>query len=85
MIVHPGDFKTTELSLIAMVHDYLGDQLNSLTFKPSLIHRIDKDTSGIILIAKTKPCLDVMLRQLQDDKIDKRYLAICSGILPEKK
>ena len=65
VLVHPGDFKTKELSLIAMAHDYLGDKLNSLTFKPSLIHRIDKDTSGIVLIAKTKPSLDHMLSELQ--------------------
>ncbi|MCK9272859.1 RluA family pseudouridine synthase [Candidatus Gracilibacteria bacterium] len=83
-IVHPGDFKTNEISLIQLVHDYLGNKLNSLTFKPSLIHRIDKETSGIIMIAKTKPALDFMLKQLQDNKIEKYYLAVCVGTLPEK-
>ncbi len=79
VIVHPGDFKTTNLSLIAQVQDYLGTKLTSLTFKPSLIHRIDKDTSGIVMIAKTKPSLDVMLASLQSNKIEKVYLAICLG------
>ncbi|NCP77398.1 RluA family pseudouridine synthase [Candidatus Gracilibacteria bacterium] len=83
VIVHPGDFKTTELSLIAQVQDYLGAKLNSLTFKPSLIHRIDKDTSGIVMIAKTKPSLDVMLKALQSNKIEKIYLAVCLGVPPE--
>ena len=83
-IVHPGDFKTNEISLIQQVHDYLWNKLNSLTFKPSLIHRIDKDTSGIIMIAKTKPALDLMLKQLQDNKIEKYYLAVCVWTLPEK-
>ncbi|MDD5377022.1 MAG: RluA family pseudouridine synthase [Candidatus Gracilibacteria bacterium] len=83
VIVHPGDFKTTELSLIAQVQDYLGDKLSSLTFKPSLIHRIDKDTSGIVMIAKTKPSLDVMLGALQSNKIEKVYLAVCLGAPPE--
>jgi 23S rRNA pseudouridine955/2504/2580 synthase len=82
-IVHPGDFKTTELSLIAQVQDYLWEKLHSLTFKPSLIHRIDKDTSGIVMIAKTKPCLDVMLGALQSNKIEKIYLAVCLGAPPE--
>jgi 23S rRNA-/tRNA-specific pseudouridylate synthase len=77
VIVHPGDFKTTDLSLIAQAQDYLGDKLHSLTFKPSLIHRIDKDTSGIVMIAKNKPSLDVMLSALQSNKIEKVYLAIC--------
>lgn len=83
VIVHPGDFKTKELSLISQVHDYLGNKLNSLTFKPSLIHRIDKDTSGIIMIAKTKSALDAMLRDLQANKIKKTYLAICLGVPSE--
>lgn len=83
VIVHPGDFKTTELSLITQVQDYLGEKLSSLTFKPSLIHRIDKDTSGIVMIAKTKPSLDVMLKALQSNKIEKVYLAVCIGTPPE--
>ena len=62
VIVHPGDFKTTELSLIAQVQDYLGAKLNSLTFKPSL---------------------DVMLKALQSNKIEKIYLAVCLGVPPE--
>jgi len=77
VIVHPWDHKTKEVSLIEQVQDYLWDKLNSLTFKPALVHRIDKDTSGIIIIAKTKPALDSLLKDLQSNKIEKYYLAIC--------
>lgn len=56
--VHPWEHKTTEVSLIQQVDDYFKNRkLASLTFKPSLIHRIDRDTSGIIMIAKDKPSL----------------------------
>lgn len=55
--VHPGDNKTKEISLIQQVEDYYAWKLNSLTFKPSLIHRIDRDTSWIIMIAKQKHVL----------------------------
>ncbi|MDD5769528.1 MAG: S4 domain-containing protein, partial [Candidatus Gracilibacteria bacterium] len=34
--VHPGDYKTKETNIISQVQDYLGEKLNSLTFKPSL-------------------------------------------------
>lgn len=85
VMVHPGDFKTAELSLIAQVQDYLGDTFSSLTFKPSLIHRIDKDTSGIVMIAKTKASLDTMLKALQAHKIEKTYLAVCLGTPLEPK
>lgn len=77
VVVHPWDHKTTDVSLIEQVQDYLGDKLNSLTFKPSLVHRIDKDTSGIIMIAKTKASLENLLQQLQNNKIEKIYHAIC--------
>jgi 23S rRNA pseudouridine955/2504/2580 synthase len=83
-IVHPWDFKTKEISLIQQVHDYLWDKLNSLTFKPSLVHRIDKDTSWIVMIAKTKESLNFLLKELQNNKIDKYYLAICLWNFKEK-
>jgi 23S rRNA-/tRNA-specific pseudouridylate synthase len=43
--VHPGDHKTTELSVIDLVQDYLQGKYDSLTFRPALVHRIDRDTS----------------------------------------
>lgn len=67
--VHPGDHKTTEVSLIQQVHDYLGEKLNSLTFKPSLVHRIDRDTSGLVMIAKQKDALVKMSTAFQGPSI----------------
>ncbi len=55
--VHPWDHKSEEISLIEQVHDYYLGSLDSLTFKPSLIHRIDRETSGIIMVAKSKKAL----------------------------
>jgi 23S rRNA-/tRNA-specific pseudouridylate synthase len=61
MNVHPGDHKTDEGSLIEYVHDLLAGRHDSLTFRPALVHRIDRDTSGVILIAKEKKALDILL------------------------
>lgn len=77
--VHPGDHKTKEISLIECVQDMLGTRYNSLTFKPSLVHRIDRDTSGCILIAKDKSTLESLLADLQSHKIDKIYHAVIRG------
>ena len=83
--VHPGDFKTKEISLIDQVQDYLWEKLNSLTFKPSLVHRIDRDTSGILIIAKKKDILTKLVEDLKNHKkVKKTYLAICFGKLPQK-
>ncbi|MDP5039198.1 MAG: RluA family pseudouridine synthase [Candidatus Gracilibacteria bacterium] len=83
--VHPGDHKTTEIDLITQVRDYLGDKLNSLTFAPSLVHRIDRDTSGILLIAKQKNILTKLVDDFKThDKVKKVYYAIVLGKLPAK-
>ena len=75
--VHPGDHKTVETNIIAQVQDYLGDKLNSLTFKPSLIHRIDRDTSWILMIAKKKDILTRLVNDFKDHKkIKKTYFAL---------
>jgi len=84
--VHPWDHKTKESNLIFQVQDYLWDKLNSLTFKPSLIHRIDRDTSGILMIAKKK---NILVRLVEDfkshEKVEKTYYAIVLGKLSRKK
>ncbi|MDD3145089.1 MAG: RluA family pseudouridine synthase [Candidatus Gracilibacteria bacterium] len=84
--VHPGDHKTTETNIIYQVQDYLGDKLNSLTFKPSLAHRIDRDTSGILMIAKKKEMLVRLVADFKDHKkIKKTYFAVVVGKLGRKK
>ncbi len=89
--VHPGDHKTTECSLIEQVQDYLGNTHDSLTFRPSLVHRIDRDTSGCILIAKRKDALEFLLDELQNHRVKKVYHAVVlwaplrsSGTIREK-
>lgn len=85
MNVHPGDHKTEEVSLIELVQDTLAWRYDSLTFKPALVHRIDRDTSGCLLIAKEKSTLEELLRSLQSHEIDKIYHAVVSGSpKPEK-
>jgi 23S rRNA pseudouridine955/2504/2580 synthase len=80
MAVHPGDHKSTEASLIELVQDYCAmGKKSSLTFRPSLAHRIDRDTSGIVVIAKTKPALDKITKAFRDRAVSKKYLAVTVG------
>lgn len=82
--VHPGDHKTKEISLIQLAHDYLGEKSGSLTFTPSLVHRIDRDTTGVLLIAKNRHCLNFLLDELQSHGMEKTYLAVVMGQLDGK-
>lgn len=81
--VHPWDYKTKESNIIAQIQDYLWDKLNSLTFKPSLVHRIDRDTSGILIIGKKKDILTKLVSDFKEHKkIQKVYYAIVLWKLP---
>jgi RluA family pseudouridine synthase len=62
-----------------MVQDSLGKKYDSLTFRPALVHRIDRDTSWCVLIAKEKKTLEALLSQLQGHEIEKVYHALVFG------
>ena len=84
--VHPWDYKTKESSLIDIIYDYLWNKLNSLTFRPSLVHRIDRDTSWILIIAKKKEILTKLVNDLKNhNNFKKTYYAIVLWKLDKKK
>jgi 23S rRNA pseudouridine1911/1915/1917 synthase len=51
----------------------------SHTFRPSLVHRLDRETSGIIVVALTKNALDKLSADFRNRKIIKEYTGICLG------
>ena len=58
-------------------------QEEGLLPRPCLLHRIDKDTSGIVALARTERARRHLIRQFYDHSIVKRYLAVVSGGAPE--
>lgn len=52
--------------------------------RPRLIHRLDRDTSGVILTAKTKPAAGFLGKAMMERRLKKAYLAIVGGGAPEK-
>lgn len=54
----------------------------SFTFRP--ITRLDRDTSGVVLIAKNQLCASNLSEQMQNFKIQKQYIAVCHGIFEDK-
>lgn len=49
--------------------------------RAGIIHRLDKDTSGLLLIAKTLPAHTALVRLLADREISRHYVAVCNGVL----
>ena len=52
---------------------------------PKRVHRLDKDTSGVLLIAKNDGALDFLQKQFKDRKVEKRYIALAVGNLKNEK
>lgn len=53
--------------------------------RPGIVHRLDRDTSGLLIIAKNNDSFNYLKKQFQDRKIEKTYLALVVGKLKEKK
>ena len=47
--------------------------------RPGIVHRLDRDTSGVLLVARTAPALEALARQFRERSVEKRYLAIVRG------
>jgi len=87
LIVHSPDHKTDEVSLIDQIEDYLREHgwKPTGTFQhPALAHRIDRDTSGVIISCLNRKSYEYMAEQFRTRKVKKIYHALVAGI-PEPK
>ena len=85
IVTHPWTGHLLDLSMHDYVHTYLKltDQLpDSATFTPSFCFRLDKDTSGIIIAAKSYDALQLLNKLIRERKTHKQYLAIVAGSFP---
>jgi 23S rRNA pseudouridine1911/1915/1917 synthase len=81
LVVHPaaGNFDGTLVN--ALLHHCAG-KLSGIggVARPGIVHRIDKDTSGLLVVAKTDVAHEGLARQFAAHSIDRRYLAIVLGV-----
>ena len=49
--------------------------------RAGIVHRLDKDTSGLMLVAKTLPAHTALVQKLSEREISRQYLAVCNGVL----
>ena len=83
MVVHPaaGNPDGTLVNALLYALDHLGGIGGEL--RPGIVHRLDKDTSGLLLVAKNDAAQLALSRQLQQREMEKHYLALAEGILRE--
>ncbi len=78
LVVHPGAGNPAGTLMNGLLHHAPG--LGEVP-RAGIIHRIDKDTSGLLLVAKTLPAHTALVRQLAARDISRSYLAVCHGVL----
>nr|MBC7612639.1 RluA family pseudouridine synthase [Pseudopedobacter sp.] len=84
MVVHPGYGNWSGTLVNALVfHFNQLPQLPGNDGRPGLVHRIDKDTSGLLLISKNEKAMTYLAKQFYDHSITRQYLALVWGDLAE--
>ena len=78
LVVHPGAGNRAGTLMNGLLH-----HVPALAGIPraGIVHRLDKDTSGLMLVAKTLEAHTALVRALADREISRTYLAVCSGVL----
>jgi 23S rRNA pseudouridine1911/1915/1917 synthase len=82
MVVHPGFGNFSGTLLNAMLYHFQNLPINS-DARPGLVHRLDKNTTGLMVIAKTEEALTHLGKQFFDRTIDRRYVALVWGDVKE--
>lgn len=83
MVVHPAPGNETGTLVNALL--YAMDDLSGIggVKRPGIVHRLDKDTSGLLMIAKNDQAHESLSGQLRERTMDKRYLAVVDGEMKE--
>lgn len=84
MLTHPTSTQKTGTLVNALLYKY-NNNLSTLSgnLRPGIIHRLDKNTSGLLLIAKNNSAHEKLAQMIKDRNIEKRYRAIVKGLLQE--
>ena len=84
MLTHPTTGETSGTLVNALLHKY-GNNLSDINgeFRRGIIHRLDRNTSGLLIIAKNNKTHEYLVNKMKNKEIEKKYLAIVKGIVEE--
>ena len=83
MVVHPAPGALEHTLVHGLMYD-LKDELSGINgvMRPGIVHRIDKDTSGLLVVAKNDNAHEKLSLQLQDHSMMREYVALVYGLVP---
>ena len=86
MLTHPTSTERTNTLVNALLY-YTKGNLSTCNGvdRPGIVHRLDRNTSGLLMISKTDESYELIKRQIQDRVIEKKYFALVSGVLKDDK
>lgn len=81
MVVHPGAGHTEGTLVSALLHHV--DDLSGIggALRPGIVHRLDRGTSGVMVVAKNDRAHQELARQFQDREVEKEYIALVWGVV----
>ncbi len=84
MVVHPANGNRTGTLVNALLYHF-GDNLSQINgvIRPGIVHRIDKDTAGLLVVAKNNDAHLKLSHQLKERKANRRYIALVNGKVTE--
>ncbi len=83
MVVHPASSYHEPTLVHGLLHEV--DELSSINgvIRPGIVHRIDKDTSGLLVVAKNNQVHQKLSADLAEHKIERKYIALVYGLVKE--
>ena len=84
MVVHPGSGNTSGTLVSGLVYHCQAIAGVGDAARPGIVHRLDKDTSGLMLVAKDDGVLRKLAADFKNRLVKKEYLAMVHGVMPEK-
>ena len=84
LVVHPA-FGHPDDTLVNILVSMRPDLMRLDNLRPGIIHRLDKDTSGIMLVAKTQEAVTFLSKEIENRKVKKHYFALVFGKVDPKR
>ena len=82
MVVHPAPGHTSGTLVNALMYHCKDLSGINGVMRPGIVHRIDKDTSGLLMVAKNDMAHEKLVKQLQEKTVTRKYNALVHGVIP---
>ena len=84
VVVHPGAGNSNDTLVNGLLY-YNKTLSKGEEFRPGIVHRLDKDTSGLMIVAKDDKAHELLAGDFKNKRIHREYIALLDGVFPQKK